>query len=311
MLGRSEPFRRLLDRVDRVAGAQRTTLVTGDTGTGKELVAKRLHLQSKRADRRLVSVHCGAISESLVESELFGHVRGAFTGAVGARQGLLATADQGTLFLDEVNSLSAGTQVKLLRFLETREYRSVGSDAVRASDVWIIAATNRDLRECVAEGTFREDLMYRLDVVRIAVPSLKQRGEDVLLLAEHFLQAVAFNLTFAPCSRRALLRHDWPGNVRELKHRIEAAALLADGPRITADAIGLGSAPTRVEPAAEGLEEQLWSLIDQEGLSLREAVELCEHMMVKSALRAEEDNRTRAAQRLGIHVRTIFKKLAS
>ncbi len=260
----------------------------------------------------MITVNCGALPDSLIEDELFGHSRGAFTGAVQKRAGLIASANGGTLFLDEVNALSLKAQVRLLRFLETGEYRSIGTDGPRFADTRIIAATNQDLRTCVANRSFRDDLMYRLDVMRVEVPPLVDRDDDVVLLAEHFLRGIRPEARFAASALRALRAHDWPGNIRELKHRIEACALLEDSALIDAKVLGLAEhfERPRGKAAPDDLEGQLWSLIDHGGLSLGEAVALCERMLVRSALRAEDNNRTRAAQRLGIHVRTIFKKLA-
>jgi DNA-binding NtrC family response regulator len=250
---------------------------------------------------------------------MFGHSRGAFTGATQARAGLIRSACQGTLFLDEIDSLPASAQAKLLRFLETGEYRAVGSDRPERSDAWVIAATNQDLHRRVDQEAFRADLLYRLTVVRVDLPSLAQRGPDIVHLAEHFLrQCGCDGKRFDDAARRAMLFHAWPGNIRELKHRVESAALLGDGPVIDPTALGLGHVP---HPAGEGaprppeavgrvpLERELWSLIEDSGMTLSKAVELCEQLLVQAALRAEGNNRTRAAGRLGIHVRTIFKKL--
>jgi DNA-binding NtrC family response regulator len=333
LVGISENFHRLRGRIASVARAQRTTLICGPTGSGKELVARALHEESERSQRPYVTVHCGALPDTLVEAEMFGHSRGAFTGATQARQGLIRSAATGTLFLDEVDSLPAAAQAKLLRFLETGEYRAVGSDRLEQSAAWVIAATNQDLGTCVARGAFRPDLMYRLSVVRLDVPPLAQRREDILVLAEYFLQvATAGSKRLADQARDALLSYDWPGNVRELKHRIEAAALFHAGDEIDASALGLGaekkthdgsdgSVAEPVETARAGLgpasavlsslplERELWSLIEHDGLTLAAALARCEEILVHAALRAEGMNRTRAAGRLGIHVRTIFKKL--
>ena len=207
-----------------------------------------------------------------------------------------------------MNSLSLNAQAKLLRFLECGEFRSVGTDRVKGSDVWVLAATNRDLGACVSEGSFREDLLYRLDVVRIDVPPLEHRAEDVPLLARFFLDRVAPDKRFSAAALAAMSQHEWPGNVRELKHRVESAALFA-GPVIEPGDLRL-TPTSSVRATAEGLEDQLWSLVERQGYSLADAVGLCERLIVQGALKAEDDNRTRAAQRLGIHVRTIFKKLA-
>lgn len=312
MIGHSEAFLRMQQRARRIGQSEHTALIVGPTGSGKELIAHTVHQSSSRHDLPMIAVNCGALPDGLIEDELFGHTRGAFTGAMERRAGLIASADQGTLFLDEVNALSPKAQVQLLRFLETGEYRSVGSDGAQQVNTRIIAATNQDLRKCVADGTFREDLMYRLDVLRIDVPSLADRDGDVHLLAEHFLHEIRPGARFSACALQTLRAYSWPGNVRELKHRIESCALLEDSEVIDARSLGLETtaAPAQPSHAPLDLEQQLWTLIEEEGFSLCEAVSLCERMLVRSALRAEQNNRTRAAQRLGIHVRTIFKKLS-
>jgi DNA-binding NtrC family response regulator len=321
LVGSSPPIMQLKARLPAVARAQRTTLISGPTGAGKDVVARTLHAHSPRREQPFVTVHCAALPDTLVEAEMFGHSRGAFTGATQARAGLIRSAAGGTIFLDEIDSLPAGAQAKLLRFLETGEYRAVGSDRVEHSDAWVIAATNQNLAERVERGLFRPDLMYRLAVVNLPVPPLAVRTDDVLTLAEHFLaRATAGAKQLDHEARAALLAHDWPGNVRELKHRVETAALLDDAHVITVDALGF--APPKVapppvalnagltdEPRATNLETDLWSLIADQGLTLSQAMGHCEHLMIRAALRAEADNRTRAANRLGIHVRTIFKKL--
>ncbi len=318
-LGRGSSFRALSERLPLVARAQRTTLVSGPTGAGKDVLARRLHALSPRSGRPFVAVHCAALPDALVEAEMFGHSRGAFTGATDRRPGLVRTASDGTLFLDEIDSLPAIAQPKLLRFLETGEYRAVGSDRVERSDAWVIAATNQDLAERVRAGAFRADLLFRLAVVELRVPPLRERAEDILCLAEHFLDEVSDGKkAFDEAARRALERYDWPGNVRELRHRVEAAALLSDDPVITADTLNLGApaAAAASGQAAEGhaadghaLEDDLWALVEAGRLTLAQAMEQCERLLVRAALRAEHDNRTRAATRLGINVRTIFKKL--
>jgi DNA-binding NtrC family response regulator len=325
LLGCSPELLDVRERLPRIAHIQRTTLVFGPTGTGKDLVARSLHQQSPRRDRPFVTVHCAALPETLIEAEMFGHARGAFTGATQNRAGLIRTASHGTLFLDEIDSLPPSAQAKLLRFLETGEYRPVGTDRLEHSDAWIIAATNQDLGRRVGDGSFRADLLYRLAVVRIDLPSLRERPSDVLFLARHFLAEVTGGekqLSVEACA--ALSGHGWPGNVRELKHRVEAAALLSEGPVIGPLALGLdppaGGLPRETTPPPEAvlppapplcvpLERELWHLIEENGLTLAKAVDLCEQLLIHAALRAEKNNRTRAAGRLGIHVRTIFKKL--
>jgi DNA-binding NtrC family response regulator len=319
LVGRSPSFLELVERLPLVARAQRTTLISGPTGSGKDVVARSLHACSPRRSGPYVTVHCAALPETLVEAEMFGHARGAFTGAVQTRGGLVRSAGGGTLFLDEIDSLPGSAQAKLLRFLETGEYRAVGSDRVEHSDAWVIAATNQSLEERVKAGAFRADLLFRLAVVQVPVPALRQHPADIPALAEHFLRQVDAQKRFDEAALRALMSYDWPGNVRELKHRVEAAALLNEAPTIDARALCLGEtgAPAAQRPASAGpataaappLEGELWNLIAGSGLTLAQAIGECERMLVRAALRAENNNRTRAAGRLGIHVRTIFKKL--
>jgi DNA-binding NtrC family response regulator len=317
LMGASESFRAMAARIPSVARAQRTTLVSGPTGSGKDLIARTLHYHSSRRDRPFVTVHCAALPETLVEAEMFGHARGAFTGATQARPGLIRTAANGTLFLDEIDSLPLGAQAKLLRFLEAGEYRAVGSDHVEHSNAWVIAATNQDLQERVRQGTFRADLMFRLVVVKIDVPPLAERKADILYLADHFLERTSDgNKRFAEDARQALLGYDWPGNVRELKHRVESAALFSAGAEIDTGALNLRPPAPREaslldESRGGTLEHQLWHLVQEQGFTLSQAMYACERLLVQAALRAENNNRTRAAVRLGIHVRTIFKKLTS
>ncbi|XXF81324.1 sigma-54 dependent transcriptional regulator [Myxococcaceae bacterium GXIMD 01537] len=315
LLGSSPAIRHLVERLPAIARARRTTLISGATGTGKEVVARALHAHGTAPSSPYIAVHCGALPENLIEAELFGHTRGAFTGATQARPGLIRSAHGGTLFLDEVDSLSASAQAKLLRFLESGEYRPVGSDRVEGAEAWVIAASNRDLAESVRRGEFREDLLYRLDVMRMDLPPLRLRGSDIELLAHHFLAAVPGDFRLSDDALRALRAHTWPGNVRELKHRIERAAVLAPSGLIDAVALGLEDARPREEEAAEvgptvdSLSRELWKLIERDKLTLGQAVEVCEQALIRAALGAEAQNRTRAANRLGIHVRTIFKKM--
>ena len=323
LLGEAASFRALRCRLPATARAMRTTLISGPTGSGKDVISRMLHANSPRAAHPYVPVHCAALPEALVESEMFGHSRGAFTGADRSRSGLVRSAEHGTIFLDEVDSLPPTAQAKLLRFLETGEYRPVGSDRAEHADVWIIAATNRDLDSCVRAGAFRADLMFRLAVVKLDVPPLASRGDDILTLAEHFLAEISGGTQrFTEAARQALLSYEWPGNVRELKHRVESAALFTDGHIIDPVALDLASASAapgesrvggHAEPVAGGrdgqLERQLWDLVVDRGLTFSRVMAECERLLIHAALRAEDNNRTRAAGRLGIHVRTIFKKL--
>jgi sigma-54 dependent transcriptional regulator, flagellar regulatory protein len=244
IIGQAPQIREILLTIDRVARSACTVLVTGESGTGKELVVAALHDASPRRDKALVTINCGAIAPELVESELFGHVRGAFTGAQATRRGLIAAAEGGTLFLDEVGELPPAVQVKLLRVLQQREYTPVGDNQAVRCDVRIVAATHRDLEDDVARGRFREDLYYRLNVIHVHLPALRERGTDVRLLAQYFYKAAVLRAGrtdlrgLAPATLDAIEASPWPGNVRALENAIERGVLLAPGPWVEpADAI--------------------------------------------------------------------------
>ena len=251
MVGGCAAMRDVYRRIEGVATTNSTILILGESGTGKELVARAIHERSLRAAKPMVTVNCAAIPKELVESELFGHTRGAFTSAVNARAGLFESANGGTLFLDEIGDLPTSAQVKLLRTLQSGEVKPVGSDAVKTVDVRVVAATNVDLKAAIAAGTFRQDLFYRLNVIAVRLPSLRERGDDVLLLAHHFIQKHA-KLAGRPATRltneAALLlqRYPWPGNVRELEHAIEHAVVLSEGEAILPRAL-----PAEVQQHAE------------------------------------------------------------
>jgi DNA-binding NtrC family response regulator len=259
IVGRSPPMRALFDMIERVAEAPSSVLVLGESGTGKELVARAIHNRSPRATRPFVAVNCGAIPADLVESELFGHVRGAFTGAQRDRAGLFETANGGTLLLDEVGDLPPAVQVKLLRALQERETRRVGTDVVTPVDVRVVAATNVDLESRVKAGSFRSDLFYRLNVIALRLPSLRDRLEDVPLLVEHFVTKCANRLQkprpqVDADAMRALVEYDWPGNVRELEHVIERALVLCRGGFIERQDISIaGPSPLRAEEGPASL----------------------------------------------------------
>jgi DNA-binding NtrC family response regulator len=265
LIGTSRAMRQVYSSVSHVASTDATVLVLGESGTGKELVARSIHEQSTRAGRAFVAINCGALTETLLESELFGHERGAFTGAVARRHGLFEEASGGTLFLDEVGELSPATQVRLLRVLQERHVRPVGSNRSIPIDVRVIAATNRNLEEEVAARHFREDLFYRLNVVAIELPPLRARGDDVLLLAQHFLAKHAArhkkaSTTIAPAALSLLVSHDWPGNVRELENAMERAVILNGSDRVSIDALPVSlrnssSPPPRSPAASEPLVE--------------------------------------------------------
>ena len=295
----SEAMRQVFKRIGLAADSDATVLVLGETGTGKELVARALHRNSARAERPFVAVNCAAIPADLMESELFGHVKGAFTGAASDRAGRFREAQGGTLFLDEVGDMPLPTQAKILRALQEREITPVGASRALPVNVRIIAATHRDLPAAVKEGRFREDLWYRLQVVPVHLPPLRERLGDVLLLAEHCLRqgGGASPKRLGADAARLLLAHDWPGNVRELRNAMERAALLCPGPVIGAEHIGL-------QPAvAHG------PAIDWNG-PLAAAVAQLEREMVTRALAAATGNRAEAARRLGLSRQQLYRKLA-
>ena len=295
----SEAMRQVFKRIGLAADSDATVLVLGETGTGKELVARALHRNSVRAERPFVAVNCAAIPADLMESELFGHVKGAFTGAVSDRAGRFREAQGGTLFLDEVGDMPLPTQAKILRALQEREITPVGASRALPVNVRIIAATHRDLPDAVRQGRFREDLWYRLQVVPVHLPPLRERLGDVLLLAEHFLRqgGGASPKRLGADAARLLLAHDWPGNVRELRNAMERAALLCPGPVIGPEHIGLQPA------AANG------PAIDWNG-PLAPAVAQLEREMVTRALAATMGNRAEAARRLGLSRQQLYRKLA-
>ncbi|MEE4384572.1 MAG: sigma-54 dependent transcriptional regulator [Pseudomonadales bacterium] len=250
MIGSCASMRQLFDRIRRVAPTESTVLILGESGTGKELVARALHEQSPRRDAPMISLNCAAIPDSLIESELFGHEKGAFTGAGNARRGLVEAADGGTLFLDEIGELPLEAQARLLRVLQEGEIRRVGAVQTRRVDVRLIAATHRDLQARAERGEFREDLFYRLNVVTLALPALRDRGDDIFELAERLLERTCHRLhkprmTFSESALRAMAAYGWPGNVRELENAIERAAILCDGSEISAELLAVELAPER------------------------------------------------------------------
>jgi DNA-binding NtrC family response regulator len=288
-------MRKILDVLDRVAAAPCTVLVTGDSGTGKELVVAALHDASPRAKRPLIAVNCGAIAANIVESELFGHARGAFTGAVTARQGLVAAAEGGTLFLDEIGELPLSVQVKLLRLFQQREYTPVGESRSMKADVRIVAATNRDLAAEVKAGRFREDLYYRLKVFVLRVPPLRERLEDIVPLVRMFLEREGrADAKLRPAVRRALETYPWPGNVRELQNAIVHAVALAQGGELAVEhlpeELSQPSKPARSVSALRSLGE-------------------VEREHVESVLAACGGNQSDAAGILGIGRNTLWRKL--
>ncbi|MBP0600656.1 sigma-54-dependent Fis family transcriptional regulator [Herbaspirillum sp. LeCh32-8] len=300
LVGDSEAMREVFKTIGRAADSDATVLVTGETGTGKELVARALHRNGRRAPRPFVAVNCAAIPAELIESELFGHVKGAFSGAVGERLGCFREADGGTLFLDEIGDMALTTQAKILRALQEREITPVGGSRPVRVDVRIVAATHRDLQEDMREGRFREDLWYRLQVLPIRVPALRERLGDILPIAEHFLRLLdaAAPKRMSPAAARLLLAHSWPGNVRELRNTMERAAILSRGRYIDADDVGLPADAGR--PGMPGID---WSG------TLAQAVGAVERAMIERALRVADGNRAEAARSLGISRQQLYRKL--
>ncbi len=306
IVGQSPAMHRVFETIDKVADADVTVLVRGGSGTGKELVANALHWRSPRRAKPLVKMNCAALSQELVESELFGHERGAFTGAIARREGKFEAADGGTLFLDEVGDMPLETQAKLLRAIQEKEFERVGGNAPIRVDVRLLAATNQDLEAAVKGGRFREDLYYRLRVVELVIPPLAERREDVPLLIDHFLKDAAkrFGRDVKPLTGdalRACLTHQWKGNVRELRSAVEQALLLSPGPEITtADLFGRPAPESvPVSPAVSG--------------SFREAkervIETFERDFLGQALRRHGGNITRAAEELGMHRQNLQQKM--
>ncbi|HEY7726483.1 MAG TPA: sigma-54 dependent transcriptional regulator [Anaeromyxobacteraceae bacterium] len=306
MVGESEAMAEVLRQVRRVAPVKTTVLLAGESGTGKELVARALHELSPRAAFSFVAVNCGAIPAELIESELFGHVRGAFTDASRDRRGLAEEADGGTLFLDEIGEMPPGLQVKLLRFLQDEEVRRVGDTRARKVDVRVVAATARDLAEAVRRGEFREDLLYRLDVVRLRLPPLRERAGDVSLLAGHFLARFAGlrpgggPRRFSAEALEALRTWRWPGNVRELEHAVERAVILCEGPEVREEDLPeavRAPAPAAPAPDAGG------------DLSVKRGTRALEEALIRRALERTGGNRTRAAELLELSYRALLYKI--
>ncbi|MHB1845970.1 MAG: sigma-54-dependent transcriptional regulator [Deltaproteobacteria bacterium] len=304
LIGHSQAIRDLVKLVDKVAAVRANVLITGESGVGKEVVAREIHARGPRKDAPFLAVNCGAIPEGLIESELFGHVKGAFTGAVSNRQGLLAAAADGTLFLDEIGELPKDTQVKLLRVIQERKARPVGS--VQDFDVQarLVAATNRDLSAEVARGNFREDLFYRLNVIQVRVPALRERREDVLTLAEHFLDRLAKSMgrptwTLGSEDRARLLQHPFPGNVRELENMIERAVALADPDRAGLDVIGL----------SEAIPAGPQAILPEAGIDLDAELARVERALIGQALERSGGVKVMAARLLGTSFRSLRYRL--
>lgn len=306
IVGRSSKMLDVFRLVETVCRTNSTILLSGESGTGKELVARAIHTQSLRRDHPFVAVNCGALTETLLESELFGHVRGAFTGADTNKKGLIEVADKGTIFLDEIGEMSPTMQVKLLRVLQERKYRRVGGTDESAANIRVIAATNRDLAKMVGEGGFREDLFYRLNVIPIRLPALRERADDVPLVASHFLAKFTREMTksldgFTPEALALLVAYQWPGNVRELENVVERAVALETSDRVTADTLGehlQQNRPTTQVGGRGGTEA-----FPGAGFNLEEHLQDIERVHVERALRQADGVQVRAAELLGLTFR--------
>jgi len=332
IVGRSPAMKRVFDLIRKVGPSSAPVLVTGESGTGKELVAQAIHALSTRRGDGLVPVHCGAIPEDLLESELFGHVKGAFTGAIGSRTGRFRLADGGTIFLDEIGEMSPRFQVKLLRVLEDGTFEQVGGTATQRVDVRVVAATHRDLQAMADKGDFRSDLLYRLDVVTIRIPALRERREDIPLIADHFLSILARRggprFELSPEAASCLSAYDWPGNVRELRNVIERAVLLSDGagvlrpadlPAHVQAAVGKPTQPVcapqgdaaDTTPATHALAAGAgdpW-LFGPEGTDFYAELDLFERRMIGRALQLSRGSKREAARLLGLNRTTLLEKL--
>lgn len=305
MIGRSSAIAHMQEIIDTVAPTEATVLISGESGTGKELVARALHAHSSRDDKIFVTVNCAALAENLLESELFGHEKGSFTGADRRREGRFAQAHGGTLFLDEVGEMPLSVQAKLLRALQQGEVQRVGSDTPLTVDVRVLAATNRDLRQEVAQKRFREDLFFRLNVISVEVPPLREREEDIPLLAAHFLEGFASRNRkavrgFSPQALDTMLRYSWPGNVRELENAVERAVILCHGDLITGREL-----PSMLTSAIQDDVRPAEPDASLAGLPL----DTVERRAIEETLRQAGDNKSEAARRLGITRATLHNKL--
>jgi DNA-binding NtrC family response regulator len=309
LVGQSRVMRDLLQLLETVAATSSTVLITGETGTGKELAARAIHHNSPRRANRFVAINCSAIPETLLEAELFGHVRGAFTGAVGTRQGRLEQAHKGTLFLDEIGTMSPALQAKLLRVLQEREFERVGDSHTIKIDVRVIAATHSDLARMVAEGTFREDLFYRLNVIPVQLPPLRERREDIPLLVQHFLQKLAAEagrgaVTISQDALRRLMAHTWPGNIRQLENACERALAFSQG-RSQIDVHDL-TADIQNQPAPADSSD-VW--FPDDGLDFERYIEGVELSLIRRSLERTQGNKRQAAKLINLKRTTLIEKL--
>jgi len=308
IIGRSERMRAVFDLIERVADSDSTVIINGETGTGKGMLARAVHQLSNRRDKPFVTINCGTIPENLLESELFGHVRGAFTGAAATKPGKFDIANGGTIFLDEIGDMSPDLQVKLLRVLEEREFEPVGGCRTVKVDVRIIAATHRDLEEAVQKGTFREDLFYRLFVIPVTLPALRERRLDIPLLTEHFREHFSREKRrevsgITPEATELLIRYDWPGNVRELKNMLERLVVLKGSGEI-----GLQDLPEKIRGAEGGLVPPAFEFND-EGINLTTAVTEFEKNLIRQSLVRSNGVKNKAAKLLHLNRTTLVEKI--
>ncbi|NDV19848.1 response regulator [Pseudodesulfovibrio sp. JC047] len=304
VVGHNAVVQQMMHTVEKVSGSDAPILIQGETGTGKSMFAKRIHRSSSRADKPFFTIDCGSLTENLLESELFGHVKGAFTGATRAKRGLLEEAQGGTIFLDEIGELSPSTQVKLLRAIQELEIKPVGGNTSLHIDVRFLSATSRDLEEGVETGDFRKDLYYRLAVIPLRLPPLRERQDDLMLFVDYFVRK--FNSRYnkdvtelSPSAMQMLLDSPWKGNIRELENVIERAVLLADGKSIT-----LESLCANISPCSHVAAEKIGQVVE-----LKSAVEKAEIAAIRQALTVAEGNRSKAAKILGIGRRTLYDKI--
>jgi len=300
IVGKSAEMKKVFELVRRVASTRASVLVTGESGVGKELVADAIHNLSPRREGPLIKVHCAALAESLLESELFGHEKGSFTGAQGRKRGRFELADKGTLFLDEIGEINQNVQIKILRVLQERKFERVGGEETIETDVRIIAATNRDLKEEIRKGNFREDLYYRLNVVNIHVPPLRERRDDIPLLAMAFLGEFAEEngkklSGFEPKARQALYAYPWPGNVRELRNCVESAVVMSSGPLVVVEDL-----PPGVRSSGEERDVRV---------PIGSTIEEAEKLLIRETLAAQGGNKSRTAEILGIGRKTLYQKI--
>src|SRR5215471_745667 len=319
IIGNSGAMRQVFELVETIASTGSTVLITGESGTGKELIARAVHVRSPRSDRPFVAVNCGALTETLLDSELFGHMRGSFTGADGNKKGLIEVADKGTIFLDEIGEMSPMLQVKVLRVLQERRFRRVGGTEEVDADIRILAATNRDLAKMVAEGQFREDLYYRINVNPVRLPALRERGEDVSMLAEHFVEKFAKQMGkpisgISGAALAYLTAHAWPGNVRELENAMERAVALERTPSILPESLPeavRGVAPSAISPATAAAiavaapDAPAARPVLDKGFDLEQHVQDLEREYIAEALRRSGGVKVKAAELLGMSFRSF------